>query len=196
MYAVVDEAMVCHVAFRDGDQPVVLPMVHARVGDALYVHGATGNRLLRSIGGHVVCIAFTLVDVLVLAPSALHHSLDCRSVVAFGPACPVDDPAEKAIGLSAVLDHMAAGRSADARPPSAGELWSTRLVRVDVQEASAKVRAAGVVDEPADLRLAVWAGVVPVEVAAAKPCPSPGVSAPLPACLTPYRRPTASPYVP
>lgn len=193
VHAVLDEGLVCHVAFRDGDQPVVLPMAYARVGDTVLLHGAAGNHLLRSIDGAPVCVAVTLVDALILARSAFHHSLDYRSVVVFGRAALVEDPAAKERALAAVVDHLASGRSADARKPTETELRATRVVAVPIEEASVKARAGGVADEPADLALPVWAGTVPVPLVPGRAvADGAGVAVPAPPYVSPYRRPVAS----
>lgn len=194
VHAVLDEALVCHLGFCDGDVPVVLPTIHARVGETLYLHGAAGNHALRSIDGRQVCVTATLVDSVVLARSALHHSLGYRSVVVYGRAAVVDDPEEKLRALLAVVDHVVPGRSVDARPPSAGELRTTRVVRVPIEEASAKFRGDAVTDEPEDLALAVWAGALPLPVVPGAPVPDgQGVAGlPVPAYLAPWRRPGAA----
>ncbi len=161
--AILDEGIVAHVALADADGPIVLPMVYARVDDRLYLHGALANHLLRTASGGVpVCVTVTLVDGLVLARSAFHHSINYRSVVVFGDGVLVDDLAEKHLALTALIDHMVAGRTRGTRLPTESELRSTAVVRVDVIEGSAKIRSGGPIDEDDDLELDVWAGVVPV----------------------------------
>ena len=164
VHGILDEAYVCHLGFvRDG-APVVLPTLYARVGDRLYVHGSTGSRPLRAAGqadpGLEVCLTVTHVDGLVLARSAFHHSINYRSVVVHGVAHDVTDPEEKRQALDALVDHVVPGRSADSRPANKKELAATAVIRLDLDEVSAKLRTGGVNDEPEDLALPHWAGVV------------------------------------
>ncbi|MFD7697471.1 pyridoxamine 5'-phosphate oxidase family protein [Streptomyces sp. NPDC059805] len=166
VHAILDEAYVCHLGFvRDG-APVVLPTLFARVGETLYVHGSTGSRPLRMTGetdpGLPVCLTVTHVDALILARSAFHHSINYRSVVVHGTAHQVTDPEEKRIALDALVDHVVPGRSADSRPANKKELAATAVIRLDLDEVSAKLRTGGVNDEPEDLALPHWAGVVPL----------------------------------
>ncbi|ELS51708.1 pyridoxamine 5'-phosphate oxidase family protein [Streptomyces viridochromogenes] len=166
VHAILDEAYVCHLGFvRDGT-PVVLPTLFGRVGETLYVHGSTGSRPLRMTGqadpGLPVCVTVTHVDALILARSAFHHSINYRSVVVHGTAYDVTDPGEKRIALDALVDHVVPGRSADSRPANKKELAATAVIRLDLNEVSAKLRTGGVNDEPEDLALPHWAGVVPL----------------------------------
>jgi nitroimidazol reductase NimA-like FMN-containing flavoprotein (pyridoxamine 5'-phosphate oxidase superfamily) len=166
VHAILDEGYVCHLGFvRDG-APVVLPTLYARVGDRLYVHGSTGSRPLRMAGqadpGLSVCLTVTHVDALVLARSAFHHSINYRSVVVHGLAYDVTDPEEKRLALDALVDHVVPGRAADSRPADKKELAATAVIRLDLNEVSAKLRTGGVNDEPEDLALPHWAGVVPL----------------------------------
>ncbi|MFI9601053.1 pyridoxamine 5'-phosphate oxidase family protein [Streptomyces sp. NPDC052043] len=166
VHAILDEGYVCHLGFvRDGG-PVVLPTLYARVGERLYVHGSTGSRPLRMAGkpdpGLPVCLTVTHVDGLVLARSAFHHSINYRSVVVHGTAHQVTDPEEKRVALDALVDHVVPGRSADSRPANTKELAATAVLSLDLDEVSAKLRTGGVNDEPEDLSLPHWAGVVPV----------------------------------
>ncbi|WP_055699867.1 MULTISPECIES: pyridoxamine 5'-phosphate oxidase family protein [Streptomyces] len=171
VHAILDEAYVCHLGFvRDG-APVVLPTLYGRVGDRLYVHGSTGSRPLRMAGdargeeqdpGLPVCVTVTHVDGLVLARSAFHHSINYRSVVVHGTAHQVTDPEEKRVALDALVDHVVPGRSADSRPANAKELAATAVIRIDLDEVSAKTRTGGPNDEPEDMGLPHWAGVVPL----------------------------------
>ncbi|WP_236244408.1 pyridoxamine 5'-phosphate oxidase family protein [Streptomyces sp. CC210A] len=171
VHAILDEAYVCHLGYvRDG-APVVLPTLYGRVGDRLYVHGSTGSRPLRMAGGRhgdgpglPVCLTVTHVDGLVLARSAFHHSVNYRSVMVHGIAHQVTDPEEKRTALDALVDHVVPGRSRDSRPADARELAATAVLRLDLGEVSAKVRTGGANDEPEDLALPHWAGVVPVSV--------------------------------
>ncbi len=168
--AVLDEGLVCHVGFNAAHGPVVLPMTYVRVGDDLYVHGASGNDMLRHLVGEAdVCVTVTLLDGLVFARSAFHHSMNYRCVVLFGRPVRVTDLDELQAMAAALLDHLAPGRSADARPPTAEELRATLVIRLPITEGSAKVRTGGPIDDPEDLELGVWAGVVPVGFAAGPP---------------------------
>ncbi|MFF7768266.1 pyridoxamine 5'-phosphate oxidase family protein [Streptomyces massasporeus] len=180
VHAILDEAYVCHLGFvRDG-APVVLPTLYARVGERLYVHGSTGSRPLRAAGqadpGLPVCLTVTHVDGLVLARSAFHHSINYRSVVVHGVAHDVTDPEEKRQALDALVDHVVPGRSADSRPASKKELAATAVIRLDLDEVSAKLRTGGVNDEPEDLALPHWAGVVPVRRTYGTPDADPGLA--------------------
>ncbi|WP_217143590.1 pyridoxamine 5'-phosphate oxidase family protein [Streptomyces sp. AC627_RSS907] len=166
VHAILDEGYVCHLGFvRDG-APVVLPTLYGRVGERLYVHGSTGSRPLRMTGaadpGLPVCLTVTHVDALVLARSAFHHSINYRSVVVHGTAYEVTDPEERRTALDALVDHVVPGRSQDSRPANKKELAATAVIRLDLDEVSAKLRTGGVNDEPEDLALPHWAGVVPL----------------------------------
>jgi nitroimidazol reductase NimA-like FMN-containing flavoprotein (pyridoxamine 5'-phosphate oxidase superfamily) len=166
VHSILDEAYVCHLGFvRDG-APVVLPTLYGRVGERLYVHGSTGSRPLRMAGqqdpGLPVCLTVTHVDGLVLARSAFHHSINYRSVVIHGTAHQVTDPDEKRLALDALVDHVVPGRSADSRPADAKELAATAVLSLDLAEVSAKLRTGGPNDEPEDLGLPYWTGVVPL----------------------------------
>ncbi|MFD5473111.1 pyridoxamine 5'-phosphate oxidase family protein [Streptomyces sp. NPDC127105] len=180
VHAILDEGYVCHLGFvRDG-APVVLPTLYARVGERLYVHGSTGSRPLRMAGrtdpGLPVCLTVTHVDGLVLARSAFHHSLNYRSVVVHGTAHQVTDPEEKRAALDALVDHVVPGRSADSRPANTKELAATAVLRLDLEEVSAKLRTGGVNDEPEDLSLPHWAGVIPVDRQYGTPLPAPDLT--------------------
>ncbi|MGV9642194.1 pyridoxamine 5'-phosphate oxidase family protein [Streptomyces sp. NPDC003514] len=186
VHAILDEAYVCHLGFvRDG-APVVLPTLFARVGETLYVHGSTGSRPLRMTGepdpGLPVCLTVTHVDALILARSAFHHSINYRSVVVHGTAHQVTDPEEKRIALDALVDHVVPGRSADSRPANKKELAATAVIRLDLDEVSAKLRTGGVNDEPEDLALPHWAGVVPLrkgyDTPVGDPALAPGTAVP------------------
>ena len=160
--AILDEGLLCHVGLAAEGSTFVMPMAYARVEDTLYLHGATGNRLLRKMAeGVEVCVTVTLLDALVLARSAFHHSMNYRSVMLFGTCTRVDDDDEKRKASNALLEHMAPGRSADARPPSIDELRAVLIVRVPIAEGSAKVRSGGPIDEPEDLAAPIWAGIIP-----------------------------------
>jgi nitroimidazol reductase NimA-like FMN-containing flavoprotein (pyridoxamine 5'-phosphate oxidase superfamily) len=175
VHAVLDEGLVAHVAVVADGEPLVLPMVYARVGDRLYLHGALANHLLGTATGSVsVCFSVTLLDGLVLARSAFHHSVNFRSLVLFGPARLVDDPAEKHTAFAALVEHLVPGRSGATRMPSDAEVRSTQVVVLDIDEGSLKVRTGGPIDDEADLDLEVWAGVVPAATVFGQPDPDEG----------------------
>ncbi len=189
--AILDEGFICHVGFVDDRGPVVIPTSYARVGAALYLHGAAGNAALRALGsGTDVCVTVTLVDGLVLARSAFHHSINYRSVVVLGTAWEVTGVEEKRNALVAIVDHIVPGRSADARAPDDAEIRATRVIAVRILEASAKLRTGGPVDDAEDLRLPVWAGQIPLRVVADPPVPDPDTAPviPPPPYATGYRR--------
>ena len=169
--AILDEALVCHVGFAaPGGAPVVIPTAHARVGTTLYLHGAPASRMLRTLGEGVdVCVTATLLDGLVLARSLFHHSLNYRSVVAFGRAVDVAGLDEKRRALLAFAEPVLRGRAAEVREPSTGELKATRVLALRLDEASAKLRSGPPVDDEEDLALPVWAGVVPVALRVGTP---------------------------
>jgi nitroimidazol reductase NimA-like FMN-containing flavoprotein (pyridoxamine 5'-phosphate oxidase superfamily) len=162
IHSILDEGLVAHVGFTSDAGVGVLPMVYARVDDHLYLHGATGNHMLRALAAADVCVTVTLLDALVLSRSAFHHSMNYRSVVVYGRASVVDEPDEKDRALRAVVDHMVEGRSQQCRTPSVEELRATRVVRVALAEASAKVRTGPPIEEPGDLALPYWGGEIPV----------------------------------
>ena len=175
VHAVLDEAVVAHVGFVVDGRPVVLPQLHARVGDLVYLHGSTGARALLAARdtGLDVCVTVTLVDGLVLARSAFNHSINYRSVVVHGRATVVEDPEEKAAALAALVDAVVPGRFAATRGPDRRELAATTVLRLPLAEVSVKVRSGPPVDEPEDLALAHWAGVLPLATV-----PGPAVPAP------------------
>ncbi|HEX3566068.1 MAG TPA: pyridoxamine 5'-phosphate oxidase family protein [Acidimicrobiales bacterium] len=170
--SILDEGLVCHIGFAEAGSPVVIPTAYARTGDLVYLHGAVGNAALRALAtGAPACVTVTLVDGLVLARSAFHHSLNYRSVVIFGCATEVTDIEEKRTALTAIVEHIVPGRAADARPPSDAELRATRVVSMSISEASAKVRVGGPNDDPEDVSRSVWAGHVPLRLVADVPVP-------------------------
>jgi len=165
--AILDEGLLCHVGFSVEGSTFVLPMVFARIQDDLYLHGATGNHMLRALAqGVEVCVTVTLLDAVVLARSAFHHSMNYRSVMVFGTPTRVEDDDEKRKAMMALLEHIAPGRSGDTRPPSTDELRATLMVRVPIAEGSAKVRTGGPIDEPGDLDAPIWAGQIPLSIVA------------------------------
>jgi nitroimidazol reductase NimA-like FMN-containing flavoprotein (pyridoxamine 5'-phosphate oxidase superfamily) len=165
--AILDEALVCHLGFAVDGQPYVIPTLHARVGDRLYVHGSAASRMLRHAASDVrICVTVTLLDGLVLARSVFNHSIDYRSVVVLGTPTLVEDVDEKRKALHAFTEHIAPGRWEEARQPTDQELKATWILSVPLDEASAKIRTGPPEDEPEDLDLPVWAGVVPIHLAA------------------------------
>ena len=176
VHEILDEALICHLGYLGAGRPVVLPTTHARLDDTLYLHGSTGSGPMLAAraapSGLPVCVTATLVDGLVLARSALHHSLMYRSVVVVGDAHVVDDPAEKLRALHSLLDHIAPGRATDCRTPTARELAATAVLALDLVEVSAKVRSGGPVDEPEDCTLPHWAGVMPLRLTGGPPVPA------------------------
>jgi uncharacterized protein len=167
--AILDEALICHVGFVEDGQPFVIPTIHARVGDVLYLHGSRASRMLGALrDGAAVCVTATLVDGLVLARSAFHHSMNYRSVLVVGLASEVDGT-EKLEALRAVAEHLAPGRWEDVRPPNEKELGATRVLRLPLDRASAKLRVGPPKDDESDLGSAVWAGELPLRVTALEP---------------------------
>lgn len=193
-YAIMDEAYACHLGFTVDGEPRVLPTLHVRVDDTLYVHGSTGSRLLlaaRDPAGLAVCVAVTRLDGFVLARSQFHHSVNYRSVVAHGRAHLVTDEETKRRVLAALVDKVARGRSGDTRPPTRRELAETAVLALPLTEVSVKMRAGGVNDEPDDLELPYWAGVVPLRLVPGFAEPDAGVRVPVPA----YLRATTNPWL-
>jgi nitroimidazol reductase NimA-like FMN-containing flavoprotein (pyridoxamine 5'-phosphate oxidase superfamily) len=163
--AILDEGLVCHIGFTDEDTTYVLPTGYARVDDVLYVHGASANHMLGVLANRAqACVTVTLLDGLVLARASFHHSMNYRSAVVFSTGARVEDPEEKLLALSAIVEHIVPGRTADARPPTAEELRATLVVRLPVEEYSAKVRVGPPIDDDDDLDLPIWAGVIPLHL--------------------------------
>jgi uncharacterized protein len=171
-HAVLDEGLVAHVGLVTGDGPVVIPMLYARDGDRLVLHGSPASRLLRGARGVEVCVTVTLIDGLVLARSAFHHSVNYRSVVVIGRATPVPDLGDKRALLDRLVEHIVPGRTADARPPSEQEMRSTLVLELPLAEASVKVRTGDPIDEDDDMGLPVWAGVIPLALVPGAPVPA------------------------
>jgi nitroimidazol reductase NimA-like FMN-containing flavoprotein (pyridoxamine 5'-phosphate oxidase superfamily) len=170
--AIVDEALICHVGFVVEGQPMVIPTIHTRIGDTLYFHGSVASRMLRSLREGVdACVTVTILDGLVLARSAFHHSMNYRSVVVLGKAREVVDPDEKARVLTALVEHVVRGRSKDARGPNEAEMKATLVLSMELSEASAKIRTGGPVDDEEDYALPMWAGVLPLRLTPGEPEP-------------------------
>ncbi len=173
VHAILDEALICHVAFVQDDRPFVIPTLHARDGDSILLHGATTSRLMKHVAaGNEVSIACTLVDGLVLARSVFHHSANYRSVVLFGNGELLPDEA-KMDALALFTEKLIPARWDDARQPNANELKATAVVRVPISLASAKVRVGPPGDDDEDMSLPVWAGVLPIQQTFGQPIPDP-----------------------
>src|SRR5580700_5953171 len=169
-YRILDEGFICHVGFVVDGQPFVIPTGYGRVGDNLYIHGSAASRMLHRVDeGVAVCVTVTLLDGLVLARSIFNHSMNYRSVVMLGNAALVEDPAEKLEALRLLSEHIIPGRWADSRQPNEQELKATSVLRLPIEEFSAKVRTGPVVDDEEDYSFAVWAGVVPLTMVAGAP---------------------------
>lgn len=169
-YRILDEALTCSVAFVEGGAPVVIPTIHWRLGDRLYFHGSRASRLGQTMaGGQALCVSVTLVDGLVLARSAFHHSMNYRSVVLFGLAAEVTEPKQKRAAFDVLLEKIAPGRKDAVRPVNDKELAATRLLALPIVEGSVKTRQGPPVDAEADLAWPVWAGVVPLSLIRGEP---------------------------
>lgn len=165
VYQILDEALLCHAGFVVDGSPVVIPTIHWRHEDTLYVHGSAASRMLRSLrDGVEACVTVTLLDGLVIARSAFHHSMNYRSAVIFGTAREVTDREEKLRALDSLVEHVLRGRSAESRPPNEKELRQTMVLALPIEEASAKVRTGGPIDDDDDYALPYWAGVIPVSM--------------------------------
>ena len=190
--AILDEALFCHVAHVVDGRPRVIPTIHARVGDTLYVHGSNASRTLRTAksDGVEVCVEVTQLDGLVLARSAFHHSMNYRSVVVYGRAREVTDPDEKFRAQRALVDHVVHGRAIDARMPNQRELDQTTILAIPLEEASAKIRSGPPKDDEEDLGLPVWAGVIPMRLVPDAPVDAPDLPEGLepPGYAADYRR--------
>ena len=190
-HAILDEGLVAHVGLVTDDGPVVIPMLYGRDGERLLLHGSAASRLLRGGSkGAELCVTVTLVDGLVLARSAFHHSMNYRSVVVLGTATPIGDLTAKRAALDRLVDHIVPGRGADARPPTEKELRATLVLALPLDECSVKVRTGGPKEEPEDMGLPVWAGVIPVTTAYGAPVPDDDLAGdpPVPAYASGYRR--------
>jgi len=174
VYGILDEGFICHVGFAPQGQPFVIPTGYARDGDKLYIHGSQASRMLRTLSTGVdVCVTVTIIDGLVLARSAFHHSMNYRSVVIFGRATLVEDPEEKMAALLALSEHIIRGRWADVREPTELEMKQTTVLSVPLVEASAKIRTGPPLDDEEDYAMDVWAGVVPLRLVAGEPIKDP-----------------------
>jgi hypothetical protein len=164
VYQILDEGLVCHVGFVADGKPVVIPTGYGRSGDILYIHGSVASRMFRALAnGAEICITVTLVDGIVLARAAFHHSMNYRSVVIFGKATRVEDPAAKREAMRLFTEHVMPGRWEDIRQPTEKELLATTVLAVPLEEVSAKVRTGPPLDDDEDYALPIWAGVLPHE---------------------------------
>jgi len=167
---ILDEGFVCHVGFVVDGQPFVIPTGYARVDNHIYIHGSAASRMLRSLStGIDVCLTVTIVDGIVLARSAFHHSMNYRSVVVFGKAIPVEEPAEKMEALNALSEHIIPGRWKDVREPNEQEMKATLVLKLPLEEASAKLRTGPPLDDEADYEIPVWSGVLPLKLNSSSP---------------------------
>jgi uncharacterized protein len=172
--AILDQGLICHVGFVVDGQPYVIPTIHVRVGEKLFFHGSPASRMLGVLeNGIEVCVTVTLVDGLVLARSAFHHSMNYRSAIVFGSALPVENPEEKLRALRALSDHLIKGRWQEVRSPSPNELKGTLVLSLPINEASAKIRTGPPIDDEDDYSLSVWAGILPLKMVATEPLADP-----------------------
>lgn len=174
IHAILDAAFLAHIGFQVNGQPFVIPTLFGREGEMLYLHGSAASRMLRELEtGMPACVTVTLVDGLVLARSAFHHSMNYRSVIAFGTARKIEDQAHKLRALRVVSEHVIANRWDDVRAPSEKELKATAVIEFSIEEASAKIRQGPPIDDEEDYSLPIWAGVLPLSLVAEKPVPDP-----------------------
>ncbi len=174
IHSILDRALVCHVGFVAGGAPSVLPTLHARIEDRLFLHGSAASHMLRTAAeGAEICVTVTMIDGLVLARSAFHHSVNYRSAVIFGRAQRVDDRERKLAAMRALVEHVAPGRWAGTRAPNEKEISGTLILELPIEETSAKIRTGGPIDDEADYALPFWAGVIPLTLAASTPIADP-----------------------
>lgn len=189
IYRILDAGLLAHVGFSVDGQPFVIPTLYGRAGDNLYLHGSAASRMLRELSkGVPACVTVTLADGLVLARSAFHHSMNYRSVVAFGIAKKIEEAAQKIEALRAISEHLMPGRWDDVRGPYDQELKATSVLEFSIDEASAKVRTGPPKDEEDDYSLPIWAGVMPLELKPAAPIPDSSSDVPLPEYAKRYQQ--------
>ncbi len=192
IYAILDTALVCHVGFAIEGQPYVIPTLHVRIGDRIYIHGSAASRMLgAAAGGTPMAVTVTHIDGLVLARSAFHHSVNYRSVVILGTATLVVDSAEKFAVMKGLIDHIAPGRWDHIRQPNEKELAATSVLSIPIVEASAKLRSGDAIDDEADYALPIWAGQIPIATIATAAIPDARLDASIatPVHVTDYRLP-------
>jgi len=195
VHAILDEGFICQVAFVAGGKPFVIPTAYGRAGERLLLHGSASNRMLRAlVAGSEACISVTLVDGLVFARSAFHHSVNYRSVIVFGRGEEITDPGAKLEALRTIVEHVAPNRWEAVRMPTDDEVAMTKVVAIPIVEASAKVRTGPPIDDEADYAMQTWAGVLPLKTVTAEPEPCPRLPSglPIPAEVIGYRRPERS----
>jgi hypothetical protein len=192
---ILDEALICHLAFDTDHGPVAIPTIHARIGSVVYLHGSHASRMMRTTVGAQVSITATIVDGIVAARSAFHHSLNYRSAMVFGVPRVVTDPAERSAAFAAITNHVLPGRWEEARQPNEKENKGTKLLALDIEQASAKVRTGPPGDDAEDMDSGIWAGVVPLTVHVGTPIPAPGLEAGIdvPPSVATYRPSTQPP---
>lgn len=191
IYRILDEGLICHVGFLEGDQPFIIPTIHARVGEAVVLHGAKASRMLKHAqAGQAMCVTVTLVDGLVLARSVFHHSINYRSVVLFGRGEMIEAEEEKLRALEAVTEHIMPGRWQEARQPNRQELAATTVVKIPIDSASAKIRVGPPGDDEEDYALPIWAGVLPIQQQTLRPVSDPRLNdgIPVPEYVLTYDR--------
>jgi nitroimidazol reductase NimA-like FMN-containing flavoprotein (pyridoxamine 5'-phosphate oxidase superfamily) len=192
--AILDEGLIAHLGIVEDGQPLVIPTLHARRGDVVYCHGSVASRTLRALAaGAPACLTVSLIDGLVLARAAMHHSANYRSAIVIGQMRSVEDPHEKAAALEAVVEHIVPGRWGHVRHPSQNELKATAVLALAIDEASAKVRTGPPLDDEEDYALDAWAGVIPLPMSPGAPAPDPLLRAGIavPGYASAYRRPGA-----
>ncbi len=192
IYSILDEGMVCHVSFAVDGRPFIIPTAYARMGNQLLLHGALKSRMMQQLaGGLEMAVCVTLLDGLVLARSAFHHSMNYRSVVLFGQGKPITDKDEKMRALDVLVEHLVPGRGKDARGASKGEMEATEIITLPIEEGSSKVRTGPPSDAKKDMDLDVWAGLVPLVLTPQPPETAPDLKPglPTPDYATHYRRP-------
>jgi len=192
IFRILDEGFLCHVGFVADGQPFVIPTGYARSGETVYIHGSAASRMLRTLAGGVqVCVTVTLLDGLVLARAAFHHSMNYRSVVILGRAIPVEEREEKMKALELFTEHVVRGRWNDVRLPTDAELKATTVLALPLSEASAKIRTGPPKDDEEDYQLPIWAGLVPLSMVAGAPIPDPRLNSGLepPSYAKKYSRP-------
>jgi len=195
--SILDEALICHLGFVADGRPFVIPTIHARDGDTLYIHGSPGSRMLRAAKEGVdICVTVTLLDGLVVARSVYKHSMNYRSVVALGRARELTDNDEKLQAMQCVVEHVLPGRWEDARRPNEGEIKGTTILALPLDEASAKIRNGPPTDDDSDLELRVWAGVIPLRIEPSDPVAAERVDGPPPAYAADYARLTRAEAAP
>jgi uncharacterized protein len=190
-YEILDEGFICHVGFVVEEQPFVIPTAYGRSGDNLYIHGSAASRMLRHLDqGVAVCITVTLLEGLVLARSIFNHSMNYRSVMVLGTAVAVQDASEKLEALKLLSEHILPGRWAESRQPNEKELKQTLVMRLPIEEFSAKVRQGPPIDDEEDYSFPTWAGVIPLEMVAGAPIKDPRLdpNTPAPAYARAYSR--------